>query len=107
MLPSHIGSQIDCSTDGVTGALGQDPALSAQKTTRNIGKVQLLTMSYCPTEGAKLLPMSDGMVEIFVMGVKEMAESFNNIVHSQSETQADSLDAVNRQTAVPDWRFTP
>ena len=64
-------------------------------------------MGYCPTDGARLNSMTEAMDDIFVLGVKEMAESFNNIVHSQSKNQADSLDAVNRQTAVPDWRSTP
>ena len=70
---------------------------------RNIGKVHLLTMGYCPMAGPRLLPMSEAMADIFTLGVKEMAESFNNIVHSQSQAQVDSLDATNRQTAVPDW----
>ena len=74
---------------------------------RNIGKVDLLTMGYCPTEGVRLLPMTNTMDDIFALGVKEMAESFNNIVHSQSQAQADSLDAVNRQVALPDWQSTP
>ena len=51
--------------------------------------------------------MTEAMEDIFTLGVKEMAESFNNIVHSQSQIQVDSLDAVNRQTAIPDWRSTP
>ena len=59
-------------------------------------------MGYCPTEGARLLPMSEAMADIFALGVKKMAESFNNIVQSQSQAQVDSLDAVNWQTAVPD-----
>ena len=51
--------------------------------------------------------MTNTMDDIFALGVKEMAESFNNIVHSQSQAQADSLDAVNQQMALPDWRSTP
>ena len=69
--------------------------------------MHLLTMGYSPTEGAKLNDMTEAMEEIFALGVKEMAESFNNIVHSMSQTQATSLDTVNRQTDVPDWRSTP
>ena len=64
-------------------------------------------MGYSPTDGARLIPMTEAMEDIVQLGVEEMAELFNNIVHSQSQIQADSLDAVNRQTAVPDWRSTP
>ena len=99
-----IGAQIDCSTED---SVSHDQITTAQKMSRNIGKVHLLTMGYSPTDGARLMPMTEAMEDIFTLGVKEMAESFNNIVHSQSQIQADSLDAVNRQTAIPDWRSTP
>ena len=46
--------------------------------------------------------MSKAMADIFALDVKEMDESSNDIVHPQSQAQADLLDAVNRQTAVPD-----
>ena len=93
-LGNPIGVQIDCSTED---SVSHDQITTAQKMSRNIGKVQLLTMSYSPTDGARLMPMTEAMEDIFQLGVKEMAESFNNIVHSKSQIQADSLDAVNRQ----------
>ena len=40
---------------------------------RNIGKVHLLTMGFSPKEGAKLLPMSKAMNDIFALGIKKMA----------------------------------
>ena len=52
---------------------------------RNILKMHLLTMGYCPMEGPRLNSMTQEMEDIFSLGVKEMAESFNNIVHSQSQ----------------------
>ena len=88
-------------------SLGLNNAMSAKKRKREIGKVHLLTMGYSKKDGAKLLPMSDAMTEIFNLGVKEMAEAFSNVVHLQSMEQADSLDYANRQTAVTDWRATP
>jgi hypothetical protein len=108
VLPSApgnpIGAQIDCSTED---SVSNDHITSQQKMSRNIGKMHLLTMGYCPTEGPRLNSMTQEIEDIFSLGVKEMAESFNNIVHSRSRNQADSLDAVNRQTDVPDWRSTP
>ena len=101
---NHIGAQIDCSNKDL---LSQDQVTTAQKMSHNIGKVHLLAMGYCPTDGPRLLPMTEAMTDIFTLGMKEMAESFNNIVHSQSQAQANSLDAVNRQTADPAWRSTP
>ena len=99
-----IGAQIDCSTDD---SVSHDQIMTAQKMSCNIGKVHFLTMGYSPTNGARQMPMTEAMEDIFTLGVKKMDESFNNIVHSQSQIQADSLDAVNRQTAIPDWRSTP
>ena len=104
---SHIGAKINCSNNDITCTLGQDQVTTAQKMSINIGKVHLLTMGYCPTKGVKLFPMTDAMADIFELVVKGMAELFNDIVYSQSQPQADSLDAVNRQTAVPDWQSTP
>ena len=108
MLPlapgNPIGAHIDCSNED---SISDDIITTKQKMSRNIGKMHLLTMGYSPTEGAKLNDMTEAMEEIFALGVKEMAESFNNIVHSMSQTQANSLDTVNRQTDVPDWRSTP
>jgi len=108
VLPSApgnpIGAEIACSAED---SVSNDHVTTQQKMSRNIGKMHLLTMGYCPTDGARLNPMTEAVEEIFSLGVKEMTESFNNLVHSQSQVQADSLDAVNRQTAVPDWRSTP
>ena len=101
---SPIGAQIDCRNEDY---LSQYQVTTAQKMSRNIEKVHLLTMGYCPTDGPRLLTMTEPITDIFTLGVKEMAGSFNSIVHSQSQAQADSLDAVNRQTVVPDWRSTP
>ena len=81
--------------------------MTAQKMSRNIRKNHLLTMGYSPTDGPQLMLMTEAMEDIFTLGVKEMADYFNNIVHSHSQIQADSLNAVNMQTAVPDWRSTP
>ena len=99
-----IGAQIDCSTED---SVSNDHITTQQKMSRNIGKIHLLTMGYSPTDGARLNPMTEPVEDIFSLGVKEMAESFNNLVHSQSQIQADSFDAVNMQTAVPDWQSTP
>ena len=78
---NHIGAQIDCSNED---SLSQDQVTTVQEMSRNIGKVHLLTMGYCPTDGPRLLPMTEAMTGIFTLGMKEMTESFNNIVHLQS-----------------------
>ena len=103
--PSNpIEAQIDCSNED---SLSQDQVMTAQKMSHNVRKIHLLTMGYSPTDGPRLLSMTETMADIFMLGLKEIDKSFKNIMLLQSQAQADSLDTVNRQTAVPDWRSTP
>ena len=80
---------------------------TAQKMSRNIRKNHPMAMGYSPTDGPRLLSTTETMADIFMLGLKEIDKSFKNIMLLQSQAQADSLDTVNRQTAVPDWRSTP